>query len=451
MSTSSSSRRSFLQLEILVRLSRGPVKTATELAESINSKRPAVSRSLKTLRQRGLVQKGKGGWELTDAGRTEAGEASARVAEVFEAARKMAASTIWDWPGFAVEEEFRRQMLSIQQALASNVAAVSAAFDMRQLFENVVPPALFQSLAPPTLPRDLVDTRWMAEQLLESLSEVMQPVLDIQAQYSSFMADVVLQEAFKPVGELIARTNALVAGALENIQAVGFAAQVRAVPLDEVLYPGVADQLLRVGQSYKGLLDSQITRLADSHRAFPPDLVWRGITLPSVTLTSYTRSLRWQADALNDQPISLDQLDFEQGAGAQLDDLLRSLDPQFVDMRHGSWQALHSNNPDRVRHAAVSYRELVRQVLALLAPEPGFDRDRPGSKMKAAVQRLLGGSERSADFAIAVSTAVHSLYNYLNKPTHANYRHAQAVRAALVAGEGLLLFVLVHHASSDTR
>jgi hypothetical protein len=43
---------------------------------------------------------------------------------------------------------------------------------------------------------------------------------------------------------------------------------------------------------------------------------------------------------------------------------------------------------------------------------------------------------------VDVSTAIVSLYNYMNKITHSDVRHEQAVRAALLTGDGLLLFLL---------
>jgi hypothetical protein len=38
-------------------------------------------------------------------------------------------------------------------------------------------------------------------------------------------------------------------------------------------------------------------------------------------------------------------------------------------MWHGAWDALVSDNPDRIRHTLVSVRELITQVLHMLAPD----------------------------------------------------------------------------------
>lgn len=54
-----------------------------------------------------------------------------------------------------------------------------------------------------------------------------------------------------------------------------------------------------------------------------------------------------------------------------LDDLdvaLREIDPSLNELRHGASSALVSGQPDSIRQAAHSARELIRQVLDLLAP-----------------------------------------------------------------------------------
>jgi hypothetical protein len=259
----------------------------------------------------------------------------------------------------------------------------------------------------------------------------------------------VSSQAFAAVADIIAHNNALVASALENMQALSLTAQLRDMALDQILYAGAASHVRDVMMAYSSLLDWQTERIAPISSRLSANMAWQDLTVPTVTVSSYTRSLRWAVHEDERELPALEQLDFEEGAGSQLDDLLKSLNPRFVDMRHGSWQALRSNNPDRSRHAAISYRELVRELLNLLVPDAMVSNDVPGSKMKRAIKRLLGGSESSAEFAVAVSDAIYGLYSYLSKPVHTGYRHPQAVRAALLSGEGFLLFLLVHRSTSE--
>ena len=68
----SASRRSRLQVRILLRLAQGPARTVSELAEAVGARRPSVSRSLKTLRNDKLVERRRNGWILTLIGEEEA-------------------------------------------------------------------------------------------------------------------------------------------------------------------------------------------------------------------------------------------------------------------------------------------------------------------------------------------------------------------------------------------
>ena len=66
------SRRSHLQVRILLRLEQGPARTVTELAVAVGARRPSVRRSLKTLRNDELVARRWNGWTLTLTGEEEA-------------------------------------------------------------------------------------------------------------------------------------------------------------------------------------------------------------------------------------------------------------------------------------------------------------------------------------------------------------------------------------------
>jgi hypothetical protein len=84
-------------------------------------------------------------------------------------------------------------------------------------------------------------------------------------------------------------------------------------------------------------------------------------------------------------------------------------------------------------------------VLAWLIPEAEEVPGQPASKIRGRVRALLN-SDSSADFAVSVADAVANLYIYLNKPCHTSYRH-EALKGALGAGDGLLLFILTHSES----
>ncbi|MHA6731577.1 pPIWI-associating nuclease domain-containing protein [Devosia sp. A369] len=57
------------------------------------------------------------------------------------------------------------------------------------------------------------------------------------------------------------------------------------------------------------------------------------------------------------------------GALDELDAALGALSPAFIEMRRGAWRAAKSTLPDTQRQAAHSARELVSQVLRVVAPD----------------------------------------------------------------------------------
>ena len=52
-----------------------------------------------------------------------------------------------------------------------------------------------------------------------------------------------------------------------------------------------------------------------------------------------------------------------------LADALKEVDPRLLRLWEGGWHALQSSNPDKIRHALVSLRELVTQILHKLSPD----------------------------------------------------------------------------------
>ena len=86
-------RRSLRQAEILLQLEEKPAKTISELAGRMDALRPSVSRSLRTLKEQGLVYRNHNGWHLTEAGVAEAAEAKAMLVEMTEKIQSMAERT----------------------------------------------------------------------------------------------------------------------------------------------------------------------------------------------------------------------------------------------------------------------------------------------------------------------------------------------------------------------
>jgi hypothetical protein len=59
----------------------------------------------------------------------------------------------------------------------------------------------------------------------------------------------------------------------------------------------------------------------------------------------------------------------ERGTLDELDEWLHEIDPHLINIRQGAWAAVYSSQPDTIRQAAHSGRELIRQVLERLGPD----------------------------------------------------------------------------------
>lgn len=73
-----------------------------------------------------------------------------------------------------------------------------------------------------------------------------------------------------------------------------------------------------------------------------------------------------------------------------LDEKLQEIDPHLVTMRDGAWSAVTSSEPDALRQAAHSGRELIDQVLKQGAPDDGVKQQHwytPDSSSKSGITR----------------------------------------------------------------
>ncbi len=78
------------------------------------------------------------------------------------------------------------------------------------------------------------------------------------------------------------------------------------------------------------------------------------------------------------------------GTSDELDRALREISPRLVEIRAGAWAAIHSGQPDAVRQAAHSGRELIDQTLREGAPDDEFRADPsfiPDASSKSGITR----------------------------------------------------------------
>ena len=414
----SASRRSLLQVRILLRLEQGTARTVSELASTIGAQRPSVSRSLKTLRNDKLVERSRNGWTLTSAGEEEAKRCNQELS-------RMAVNLRRTFQGVTSLELMKAGNL-IPQSLVGGVVDGALA--------KAIGSTSIAALANANLGR-LPDVVTHSAALGDMLSHSLAPLAETQRTLSGVIAQSM---AVPDLGLAISRNNSMVARAIEDIQAVFSARSVLVHGFDKALYPGVLRDVQDIGASYRTLL-SKIA--VASEGLSETQHSWSRMLVPSSTVANFTHSLRSEV-ALEPETdgVPSPRIPDRENPREVLELLLTDLNPDLVDKWQGSWQVLRESNPDRLSQSAFSYRELIRMVLDELAPDFEVDRSKQGSKRKMQIRQVLDGSE--ADFAGAMVEALPKLYDFLSKPSHTSYRNEVAVQAALMAGDGLLLILL---------
>ena len=414
----SASRRSILQVQILLCLEQGPVKTVSALAVAVDAQRPSVSRSLKTLRNDNLVERRRNGWNLTLTGMEEAERCNKELSQVMDRLQRI-------FDGVA-SVQLMKATDAMSESLVDGVLAKTMGNTSLAAFASAT--GVLPKLA--TLPFSL--------KLEDVFSQSLAPLADTQRRLSAVTAQSL---AIPDLGLVISRNNAMIARAIEDIQAVFSAPNIRVHGFDRVLYPGVLRDIRDIGASYRAYF-SETAKIAVAREDLSEmQHLWSRMLIPSSTVANFTHSLCSEV-ALGPEThgvtrfSTLDREDSQQ----ELGQLLTELNPDLVDKWRGSWQALIDTNPDRLSQAASSYRELIRIVLDELAPDVEVDPSDNRSKRKMQVRQVLDGCER--DFAVTLVEGLPKLYGFLSKAVHTSYRNEVAVQAALMAGDGLLLMLL---------
>ena len=133
---------------------------------------------------------------------------------------------------------------------------------------------------------------------------------------------------------------------------------------------------------------------------------------------------------------------------------LLKLEPDLLSLLQGARDALNTSNPDRPRHVSVSLRELVTQVMHLLAPDDSiqtwnndpnyYSNGRPTRRA-----RLMYINRESSSGALAKSSAAHvswalALMDELNAESHviSSRLTERELRALVIWTESLLYSIL---------
>ena len=288
-----------------------------------------------------------------------------------------------------------------------------------------------------TLATVVAQSNWLP--IGEMISNSLAPLADAQRSLSEVLTQSL---AIPNLGFVVAKSNATIAGALESIQAIHAVTQFQNRVGISPLYTSIFGHVQEIGETYRELLRETAGIAASRHNLAEIRQTWARMVTPSSAVANFAHSLRLGLVPAPAGTLTLAPLSSLEDPRGLLKRLLADLNPELVDKWEGAWQALGSSNPDRLSQAPFSFRELLRMVLDGLVSDVGVDLSEQNSKRKGQVRRILRGKE--AEFADAMAKAVAAQYDYLSKPAHTSYRNEVAVQAALMAGDGLLLFLLSH-------
>jgi len=278
--------------------------------------------------------------------------------------------------------------------LGSAIESLRSAFDtraMRDLLAQTETMArmsrAFEDLAaPPALPIDpraLQAGRALAEQF-SALTSSKALALDLDANLKSFAEAVRQAESMHIAGMTqMAAALAPFTAAQESLAHASLFAQLAdasqarlnsqmlaLAAVGQDIHSGLAQATLHFGQSFRQLFD-QISA-QDALFSVPPLLIERPPQEAFIHYRLVEAITDRTAEPDRDEDVveaSTEYADLASEAEAELTTGLVGLDTRLVAMWRGAREALRSPNPDRLRQACASQRELVMHVVHLLAPD----------------------------------------------------------------------------------
>lgn len=491
----SSVRRSQLQTCILLALTRGDASGVAPLARQVDAPRESVSRSLRSLSGQGLVEQQERAWRLTDEGRGVADQLGKQaplrygtaIERLMEHQQRMV--RIIDPSALRMVSEATIRMDQLEA-----FGSISAASGLNSTIRNLLGPSSFPAI---------VETMRLTDFARESLGGLnlssSSPALDsiarqisaVDAIKSTFAAEGPLSSAASParsalldaIGPLAQTQRALLGSIEETLRpdsGVALLLQRDNLGLSRVMADvgWIASSIALVEPPFASVLKGlapRIGALADSlsamHWAALDDIVAvalrqpvaasrrvAGVLLPTYGTQRFTTGVRGLLDS---DGVEGEDLRQRADSGDDLEDLLAEVDPRFARMLRGARQTLHSDVPDRFRQAAVSVRELMKQILLDLAPEDRFDprelqqqghRGHPTRKMR--VRFIVDASPEAVDWLDALAQAYDFSIRMLDDETHTRAsedsdRRRMSAESIIQSAESFLRYLLVNRRRAD--
>lgn len=276
------------------------------------------------------------------------------------------------------------------------------------------------------------------------------------------LPDATLEMALGTRLSLIAERSLLAQSALAqlDLDSIG-----RTLQIDASLRNIARDLFVEFTSSYNDLIrsyevpETSVLALAPVLSELPTNEFFASVDVLGM---SAGRGIENEGDEFDDDQRSVRrEIAAETGDGLQA--LLVDLDPKLLRMREGAIQALASNNPDRVRHFTISYRELLTHVLHKLSPDEEVSawsnspNDYADGRLTrdARLRFITRGINHGplTDFFKKDIAAMVAVFNVFNGGTHAaTSSHTEAQLLALkTKAELTLLFLLETARATNER
>jgi len=289
----------------------------------------------------------------------------------------------------------------------------------------------------------------------EDFAAIASPLVTAQESYAAFLSQIPENERILDYGTIGLQSN-LLTGAMDHLLELQRA---DSVALSEAVsrpkdFAWLPRQMAALSSSLSDVFTDQVALVSNAQDHLSASDLAKTMMISTIPVTRYFESARWlvEAETEPDSPPMQPWVEREGGA-SDLDPLLARIDPEFVQCRHGCWVAYEGDNPDRLRHAAISQRELITGVLSTLVPEVrdenGKVLDKTHIKLRVIEIMKSGGSKSRTKLATEMANAVYAHYVVLSGVVHANQKHADFLRATLHAGEAFLRLILTEIPAGD--
>jgi hypothetical protein len=284
---------------------------------------------------------------------------------------------------------------------------------------------------------------------MEGTAALAAPLLNAQDTYASILESLPVPDLSIGYGVIADQTRLLSSTMAAVMNVPDYDSLLASLTLGEVEDPellSIPAELSVISSTLAGVFQESLASLQSPEFPSPNSELFDHLyfsTLPVSHFAQASRYITVNIDEPTDEDLESQSPTVTEVGIEDLDPLLRRLNPGFVNKRQGSWLALNSSNPDRLAHAASSQRNLLVQVLCELVPDETItEEDRPGSKIKARVKKIMGGSKSDTAHTTAVADAVFAGYSVFCKFDHTIQVNERSLRGQMLASEALMYMIL---------